>query len=744
MINIFQTEKSLIEIYSILFLLGLILFLAAPHLSLAWRGVFSIILIGLGAYFGQIMGGIITAGWAVFSLEYWGYLARFNDFALLTQGLVFGFLFKYQFKLKENLKQKSENLKKEKEMLDKILETIVDGFFMLDKQGDFIRANQAYQQMVGYSEEELLKMNISEISNIETKEEAKQHIAKVIEQGQDRFESQQRCKNGEIIDLEVSTTYSADINGGVFVVLAHDITKRKKKEERLKMSEAKFKSYINNAPYGVFVFNKYREYIELNPKALELSGYSKAEILNKKIGNTGNIIDINKVRKKFKKLIEQGEVNGEFEFLRKDGTQINVEVTASEINENRYIGFAKDISQRKKIEQKIKNERDKLKKYFATTEAIVLRLDSNKRIKEINCSGCRILGYSKEELIGKDWFDNFIKEEERERVEYIFDRLIEKKELLDGENKIVTKSGVERNIFWHNNLLTNEQGEVTGTLSTGIDITEVKSLREELEYSRLQMQFFANLSHELKTPLNLIFSAQQMIELEQEKVNQESKEKIDKYLTIISQNGNRLLRLVNNLLDINKFEANSFQLDMGNYDLVKIVERTAFSVESYIEQKQRDFEFDSELEELIIACDPFNLERVLLNLLSNAIKFTDEDDEIKIKVRDLGEHVRIIVSDTGIGIPDKKQEQIFKRFRQADKSFNRNTEGTGIGLSISRLIIELHGGEIIVESKVGQGSKFIIELPINKLNEEVKELEYYKCSQQLIERINIEFSDIYN
>jgi PAS domain S-box-containing protein len=456
------------------------------------------------------------------------------------------------------------------------------------------------------------------------------------------------------------------------------------------------------------------------------------------------VIDTEKSREKFAELIKKGELTTEFIFSKQDGTKFHVEIKAVKLNDNRYIGFTQDISQRKEVEKKIRKERDKLKKYFETTQAIVVNLDKNRRVREINQTACDILGYKKEEIIGEDWFDNFVKEEEQSRVEEVFAEIIEERKLIDCENTILTKSGAERDVFWHNNLLTNQSGEVTGSLSTGIDITEMKWLKEELETSKLQIQFFANLSHELKTPLNLIFSAQQMLKIEEKKLPEENQARITRYLDIIYQNGNRLLRLVNNMLDINKFETDAFELTLGNYDLVEIVENISSSVREHIEQKEREFQFFSQVDEIILACDPFNLERVLLNLLSNAIKFTEAGDKITLEVEELKDKARIIVSDTGRGIPEDKQQMIFERFGQADKSFNRSNEGTGIGLSIVQLILQAHGGKIRLNSEYGAGAEFIIELPSKELTEKNQSFSASRySSQQLIDQINMEFSDIY-
>ena len=727
--------------YIVLFL-GLFLFVVTPYLSFQCRGIFCIILVGLGAYSGFLTGGVLTALWVIFTFHFWESIDNYNALALLTQGIVFGALFKYQFNLRENLEEKSNYLKEEKDMFDDILETAIDGFFMLDKEGNFIKTNQAYQDILGYSEEELLTMNVNDVSVLQNKKEVKRLLQKIKTYGKDKFESWHQAKDGDIISFEITKTYLSDIKDGVFVCFARDITVRKEKEQELKLSEAKFRSYIENAPYGVFVVNSDGVYIEVNPKACQLSGYAAEEIVGSKVGTVGEAIDEERAKELFTELKEKGRVRGEIVFQKNTETQFDAEMNAVQINDNRYIGFAEDISQRKQVERRIKAERDKLRKYFEITQAIVMRLDREKKVKEINKNGCKILGYEREEVLGEDWVDNFVKKEYKARTDKVFEKAFEDKEVINGENTIITKSGTEKDIFWNSNILTDERGETSGILTLGVDVTEIKSLREELEYSKLQVQFFSNLSHELKTPLNLIFSAHQMLKLEEKNLPQEKRDKFARYLNIISKNGNRLLRLVNNILDINKFKANDFTLDLGNYDIIRVVKDVVFSITEYVEQQQREFEFDSELDKQVLSCDPFNIERVLLNLLSNAIKFTDEGDKIEVKIVDLEEKVRIIVKDTGIGIPENKQNLIFKRFGQVDKSFTRNNEGSGVGLAIVKLIVEAHGGAIKVESKPDVGSEFIVDLPVNKSLEESTYLEYE--SPQLTDRIDREFSDIYS
>ncbi|WP_207652902.1 AAA family ATPase [Anaeromicrobium sediminis] len=403
-----------------------------------------------------------------------------------------------------------------------------------------------------------------------------------------------------------------------------------------------------------------------------------------------------------------------------------------------------DIKVKERTAQ-LKQERDKLEKYLHIAEVSFLVLDVEGKVALINRKGCELLGYSEEEVIGQKWHDKFIKEDNREEAKDSFKTLLNGEQVEYCDRIIITKTGKERMVSFHNIVLRDQDGNVEGTLSCGVDVTEHKLLREQLEYNKLKLEFFANLSHELKTPLNLSFSALQMLNLYRNtSLSSNDNEKLEKYTNIIKQNNYRLLRLVNNLVDITKINSNSFDLNLQNHDIVDLIRRITYSVSDYIENKDRTLEFNSNVKSKVIVCDPFSIERIILNLLSNAVKFTDEGDEISVNIYDRQGSIIIVVKDTGIGIPESKQKMIFERFRQVDKSFTRNSEGSGIGLTIAKLLIGVHDGEITVESKVGEFTKFIIDLPIRELEEKyICSNNYTTCEESLINRMDIEFSDVY-
>jgi len=285
---------------------------------------------------------------------------------------------------------------------------------------------------------------------------------------------------------------------------------------------------------------------------------------------------------------------------------------------------------------------------------------------------------------------------------------------------------------------------VTSNDEIGDLVVAFNKIREhEFEIDKLKTEFFANLSHEFKTPINVMLATIQLNELYLKKGLDTSLEKSNKNMKIIRQNCFRLLRLVNNLIDITKIEAGFIQLHLQPINILDFVETITLSVAEYARAKSIKIEFETGIPKKVIYCDPEKIERIMLNLLSNAIKFTNPHGIILVKIYEKEEKIFISVKDSGIGIPKDKQWMIFERFSQVEQSLIRNNEGSGIGLSLVKSFVEMHKGKIDVRSTVGIGSEFIVELPNNILLEEA-----YKHNQNEIgsainlESINIELSDI--
>ncbi|GAA0176681.1 PAS domain-containing sensor histidine kinase [Clostridium sediminicola] len=314
-------------------------------------------------------------------------------------------------------------------------------------------------------------------------------------------------------------------------------------------------------------------------------------------------------------------------------------------------------------------------------------------------------------------------------------------EFLTNDKKLITEissltindDGTESSIFVIKDIGDKKKAEKV-----------MEKLKEKEKEENLKSEFFANISHELRTPINVIYSALQM---EKIFLKSDDIERIKKYNLIINQNCLRLIRIINNIIDSTKIEAGFMKPKFSINNIVRLVENITQSVISYADHKNINVVFDTNEEEIYVLCDSDYIERILLNLLANAIKYGKKGGniEVSLSTEESGK-VMITVEDDGIGIPDGKKGKVFNRFEKVDKSINRANEGSGIGLSIVKALVEIQRGAIWVESKLGEGSKFYIKFPIVEGLDEVcatKEDSINSQKNNIIEKINIEFSDIY-
>lgn len=282
------------------------------------------------------------------------------------------------------------------------------------------------------------------------------------------------------------------------------------------------------------------------------------------------------------------------------------------------------------------------------------------------------------------------------------------------------------------------------------EIIKAKDKAEEI--NRLKSYFISNISHELKTPINVILCAAQL--LESKKVDNYNINNKNNTIDIIKDNSYRLIRLINNIIDVEKGEVEELTLNLKKDNLVSLIEDIVTSVIPYAKRKELNLIFDTEEEEIIMDMDIEKIERIILNLLSNAIKFSNENGNIYIRIMLNNDDVDIVVEDEGIGISKDDIPYIFDKFIQVDKTFNRKNEGSGIGLAIVKSFIDIHNGKIMVESQVGKGTKFIVKLPKIINNEDTTgDSHIYKSSfseKNIIDeltsikcRVKKELSDIY-
>jgi len=250
-------------------------------------------------------------------------------------------------------------------------------------------------------------------------------------------------------------------------------------------------------------------------------------------------------------------------------------------------------------------------------------------------------------------------------------------------------------------------------------VSDIQAKSRELEAAnRHKSEFLANMSHELRTPLNAIIGFSEVLS---EQMFGDVNPKQLEYLQDIHSSGHHLLTLINDILDLSKIEAGRMELDLSRFNLALLLDNTTTLVRERALRQGLTLalEVDERLGDWV--ADQRKLKQVVINLLSNAVKFTPAGGRICLRARSLDHAVEIAVVDTGVGIAADQQALVFEEFRQAGGDYLRKTEGTGLGLSLAKRFVELHGGTMRLESAPGQGSTFAFVLPELMLPERVLE-----------------------
>jgi PAS domain S-box-containing protein len=417
-----------------------------------------------------------------------------------------------------------------------------------------------------------------------------------------------------------------------------------------------------------------------------------------------------------------------------------------------------DITKYKLIES---NLREKEERYRVILELLPdgVFLQVKGMMAYANSATARMFGYSEPgEIIGKSLSDLVIPDKSCIQLYRNCERYFYEKGYLPASRTRLVRTRDRQFIDIEIALSTVKYNGESATLGVIRDISDraryeqlqveverkAKLLQEALEQDKLKTDFFANLSHELRTPLNVMLGVVQL----QEQMNfanfEEAYAKHRKYTKVLRQNCYRFMRLLNNLLDITKIEAGYFPLKLTNINIVALVEDITQSTVEYVNSKGLEIIFDTDVEEKLIAVDVDKIERIIMNLLSNAVKFTPAGGRIAVTVIANNENVIISIKDSGVGISEEKQKVVFDRFIQVDKSLTRQAGGSGIGLALVKSLVDMHNGNITLHSKEREGSEFIIEFPCIVTDNSVEEKDEQTLAQSRIERVCIEFSDIYD
>ena len=652
---------------------------------------------------------------------------------------------------KEELEKQNKKIEQQKEQLEQqniqlinIIENLSEGLIVADSKGKFIMVNSEAKKLIYQCD------NVIDIGDTHKRSRAfdlKGNEIPFENFPQIRALRGERVKNVKISIRHPNQEYFLEASaipiynkiGDLTMVVScfHDITETIKQSSKIEEQKNELEAIIENIADGICIFDNKGQYISFNKSEREMfSPYYEHMVKISDWYKECELYDIDGEKINFENTPSSRVMRGEqFKNMRVSvktphkTLQIDVSGTPIYDSEGKFIlGVMcdRDMATYIKHEEEMRSRYEFLNRMINTFDLPVIRLlYPDLKIVDINKKAFSIIKLFRPNVksvnqIKEDKVENLFKMLKPSEYYQCISEVIKAKKAkhLNKQKHIVNGNEIYWNVIFEPILKAN--GEIQEILILIIDVTtEIKSNITMEKILKSQEEFFANISHELKTPLNVISSTIQLIKMYYSNgLLDENKDSVIRYIDSMTQNCYRLSRLINNIVDSSKIEAGFFELNLSNNNIVAVVEEIVMSVTDFTDSKGLNIIFDTDTEEKIIACDPEKIERVVLNLISNAIKFSDEGDEIFVEIKDKNEFVEISVKDNGIGIEDKYMDMIFDRFKQVDKSLSRNAEGTGIGLSLVKSIVELHGGSISAESESGKGSKFTVILPTKKVMQE--------------------------
>ncbi|MFZ5353162.1 MAG: PAS domain S-box protein [Bacillota bacterium] len=509
------------------------------------------------------------------------------------------------------------------------------------------------------------------------------------------------------------------LDGSRFVLVAmDDITTQKQLSLDLQKSEENLRQITDNILEMLTKCDVTGNIEYLSPSVKNLLGYEPAELIGKSIFDLLYSEDYEYMKNTFIHQIKEGTSgSAEFRYNTKNGSYIWMDVSGNllyndkgEITGALLVG--RDITENKKMESAVQESERRYKALFENSSDIIFTYDITGKIQSINKAGERLLGYSSEELFQLTINDILVPESSKPdyNSESEIDNIRNEKETVDIN--VYNKAG-ERVILEVNRQLIYENDKPVGIQGIARDITQRKFIEAELQRAKdeaeaanlAKSEFLANMSHEIRTPMNGITGMLDLMNLTE--LDNEQQE----YLDIIKSCVDSLLKVLNDILDFSKIEAGKLVIESINFNFTDLMDKM---YKTYVVKAQEkglalSCHIDPDIPENLIG-DPLRLRQVLNNLIGNAIKFTDYGEvNIKVeKIEAIGEQLQLKFSirDTGIGIAEEEMVKLFKSFSQIDGSFTRKYSGTGLGLVISKRLVEMMGGAIWVESEKGTGSTF--------------------------------------
>jgi PAS domain S-box-containing protein len=427
-------------------------------------------------------------------------------------------------------------------------------------------------------------------------------------------------------------------------------------------------------------------------------------------------------------LREKNDSRLEMAFIRPDGQRRTVKIFQHAVWDSSghliaIEGLVEDVTERKEFIAALKDSEAKYRAFIETANDLIYSISIEGNFTYLSPNTEEILGFQPEELQGLS-FPNVLHPDDVAHCQEFFAAVMAGERKRGLEYRVIHKDGTWR---WHMTSASpqfNDQGEVIAFLGFAYDMTDRKlaylkqqQLTEELiKANRLKDEFMAMMSHELRTPLNAVLG---MTEILQEGIYGELNPRQEEALNTIESSGQHLLNLINDILDVAKIESDNLDLNLQAVAVGPLCESSLALVDVQARKKHIQLKTILPFQPPSIYADAGRMRQVLLNLLNNAVKFTPDYGQVTLEViyppvssDQAPNHLRLMVTDTGIGIAPGDIDRLFQPFVQIDSALNRQHEGTGLGLTLVKKVVDLHGGQVAVTSEVGVGSCFTVDVPI--------------------------------
>lgn len=587
------------------------------------------------------------------------------------------------------------------------------GLAIHDQQLNYIKINQALADINGFSIEAHFGRQLTEIIP-DMAPNLIPILQNVINTGQPirRLEVTGNTKaQPELLHYWLISNFpifdeTGQVNAVGAIVL--DITERKRIEEALKHTHHQLTFHMENTPLGTITWDSQLRVKQWSKQAEQIFGWSSSEVLGRKLEDLQLVFteDRNLVKSIIQNLIEGNTNQCNNRNYRKDGTVIHCEWYNSALLDESgklvsILSFVQDVSKRKQAEEALRESEEKFRQLAENIHAVFWMKDyQTQKVIYISSAYETIWQRNRESLYQNslDWL-KAVHPDDRHRVEV---RYFEGKITgqYDEQYRIICSDGSIRWIRDRTFPIKNEAGEIIRIAGIAEDITKQQQIEQ------IKNEFIGIVSHELRTPLTAI---QMSLGLLQTGVYNKNPEKFQRMLNIALLDTNRLVNLVNDILDLERLDSGRITYEKTICHAVDLIEQAVNGMEALATAQQIILKINPTDAQVLVARDA--IVQTLTNLISNALKFSPTNSTITLSAESQTDKVLFQVSDQGRGIPADKLEVIFGRFQQVDASDSREKGGTGLGLAICQRIIQLHGGEIWVESTLGKGSTFFFSLP---------------------------------